>query len=131
VVVEPDLAKGNGFVSGEVRLQPAHRRVEVAGVFGGLMGMNADRESHPVPGRSDRPRALPFPIVTGRQDHQRAGQPGVACARYDGVEVGSELLAGEMAVRVNHYLVSVGPHPHALPALASLAPMIRSIWLLG
>jgi hypothetical protein len=25
----------------------------------------------------------------------------------------------------------VMPHPHALPALASLAPMIGGIWLLG
>src|SRR4029079_11615703 len=74
VVVEPDLAERDGALRDEIGLQPAHRRIEVARVFGGLVGVNADRESHLVPGRFDRLRPLRLPIVTGSQNHQCPGQ---------------------------------------------------------
>ena len=68
----------------------------------GLVRMDADREPDLRPGGSHPRRPLRLRGVARRQDHHRAGQTRAAGARHDGVEIGGELLAGEMAVRVDH-----------------------------
>ena len=94
-------------MGGEVRIQPVHRRIEVARVLARLVRMNPDGEPHPVPGRLDRLRPLRFRIVTGGQNHQCARQPRLASARHHGVEIGGEFLAGEMTVRIDHHRTRV------------------------
>ena len=94
-------------------------------MLGGLVGMNTDREPHPVPGCFDRPRALPVRRDTSREAPARTRQPRLASARHDGIEIAGELLAGEMAVGINHFSIARGaPPPRAASASLRSAPLV-------
>ena len=67
------------------------------------MRMDADGEPDGRPQRPAPAARARFRRIARREDHQRARQPGVPRPRDDGVEVGGEFLAGEMAVRVDHW----------------------------
>ena len=103
MVVEPDLAEGHRAVRVELGVQPGHRRIEIVAVLPGLVRMDADREPHRRPRGAHPPRPAPPPPrrpPTGSP--ARRPDPALAGARDDGVEIAGELLAGEVAVGVDH-----------------------------
>jgi hypothetical protein len=60
--------------------------------------MHADRKPHVGPERRHFRRTLDLRIVIGRQDDQRVGKLCVTGALDDGLEIGGEFFAREMAV---------------------------------
>ena len=74
----------------------------LGGEHSGLMGMHADREPHLVPGARHRARPRELGLVLGPENDQRACDARVLRPSDDGVEIGRELVAGQVAVRVDH-----------------------------
>ena len=103
VVVEPDLSECHRVVRAKVGVQPRHRRIEVVSVLTGLVRMDSDREPHLRPRGAHPAGPLPLRGVARRQDHHRAGKARAAGPLDDGVEIGGEFLAGEMAMGVDHW----------------------------
>ena len=104
VVVEADLADrpAQGL---RVDRRPGltRRRCGIGGELPGLVRMHADREAHTGPGARHVRRPLELGLVLGAEDDQRAGRVPRSFARADDVaEIARELLAGEMAVGIDH-----------------------------
>ena len=106
MVVEPDLSECHRVVRAKVGVEPGHRRIEVVSGLTGLVRMDSHRKPHLWPRGSHPAGPLPLGGVARRQDHHRAGKTRAAGARDDGIEIGGELLAGEVAVRVEHFLAA-------------------------
>ena len=79
-----------------------HRRTGVGRKGMGLVRMHPGREPHRRPGRGEGPAPGPLGVVLGGEDHQGPLQPGLPGAGDHGVAVGDELLAGEVAVTIDH-----------------------------
>jgi hypothetical protein len=106
VVVQPDLSERDRPMRGQVRIEPADRRVEIGGVLSCLVRVDPDGKPHTVPGGAHRPGALPFRVIASGENHQRPRHSGGARARHDRVEIAGEFLAGQMAMGVDHWVMS-------------------------
>ena len=103
VVVEPDLADR---ADQRRRVEPGRhrggRRRRVGGEDVRLVRMHTDGEAHRVPGPGHLLANRPLAVVLGGKDHQRAIDAGAAGPGNHRVAVGGELLAGEMAMTIDH-----------------------------
>ena len=107
MVVEADLANRAHVGPG---VEPARHDAGRLGWISGkemrVMRMDAGGQVNGLPARGQRARPLPFGVVFRRHNHQQPLQPGVAGPADDGIEIGDELLAGEVAVAIDHGAVN-------------------------
>jgi hypothetical protein len=95
VVVEPDLAnRPHAGPAVQAARQQRRRRRRVTGEQVCVMRVHAGGELDAVPGRGQRPGALPLRIVFGGDDDEQLLEPGRPRAGDHGLEIGDELLAG-------------------------------------
>src|SRR5688572_4556059 len=64
--------------------------------------MYANREPYRLPGRRHAMRLFDRLVIVGSVDDQRLRDACAAGSRDHGIEIGGELLAGEVAVGVDH-----------------------------
>jgi hypothetical protein len=84
------------------------RLIKAPGELTGLMRVHSGGKLHSRPRRSDPSGSLGLGFVTRREDAQRPRHPRFACTRDDGVKVCSELLARQVAMRIDHLTLVPG-----------------------
>src|SRR6185503_6454744 len=78
------------------------------------MRMDPDRESNVRPRGCDGFRLLPFLPFLGREDDKRVRQTLITGSLHNRLQILSELLARNIAVRINHALPALLAPPASL-----------------